>query len=141
MDSASHDFVLVDTGPLVAVLDTSDAQHEMCSRQLRGLRGSLLTCWPVLTEAAWLLRAFPNTFLTLLSLLQQGSFQLLTLTETDLPDITQILAKYRSLGVQLADACLLHLANREAIETVFTLDRRDFTVLRRAGGKKLRIIP
>jgi hypothetical protein len=36
---------------------------------------------------------------------------------------------------------LVHLANREGIETMFTLDRRDFRVLRLAGGKKFRVIP
>jgi hypothetical protein len=49
--------------------------------------------------------------------------------------------KYRSLGIQLADASLLHLGNRERIDTVFTLDRRDFGVVRPATGKKLRLIP
>lgn len=58
-----------------------------------------------------------------------------------LPGIAAILAKYAGLGIQLADASLVHLANREGIETMFTLDRRDFGVLRLAHGKKLRLIP
>jgi predicted nucleic acid-binding protein len=45
------------------------------------------------------------------------------------------------LGIQLADASLVYLANREGIETMFTLDRRDFGALRLARGKKLRLIP
>jgi predicted nucleic acid-binding protein len=55
--------------------------------------------------------------------------------------IAAILAKYKSLGLRLADAPLVHLANREAIDPVFTLDRRDFSVVRLAGGKRLRLIP
>jgi len=58
-----------------------------------------------------------------------------------LTGIAAILTRYRDLGVQLADASLVHLANREGIETVFTLDRRDFAVLRLARGKKFRLIP
>jgi len=61
--------------------------------------------------------------------------------EADIPAIAAILAKYQGLGIQLADASLLHLANREGIETMFTLDRRDFGVLRLANRKKLRLIP
>jgi predicted nucleic acid-binding protein len=60
--------------------------------------------------------------------------------EADLSGIAAILAKYQGLGIQLADACLVHLANREGIETVFTLDR-DFGVLRLTRGKKFRVIP
>jgi predicted nucleic acid-binding protein len=59
----------------------------------------------------------------------------------DLPAIAAILAKYEGLGIQLADASLVHLANREGIELVFTLDRRAFGVLRLARGKKFRLIP
>jgi hypothetical protein len=45
------------------------------------------------------------------------------------------------LRIQLADASLVHLANREGIESIFTLNWRDFGVLRLAHGKKLRLIP
>jgi hypothetical protein len=48
---------------------------------------------------------------------------------------------YEGLRIQLADASLVHLANREGNEVMFTLDRRDFGVLRLAHGKKLRPIP
>ncbi len=68
-------------------------------------------------------------------------FKLLALDERDLLGIAAILAKYEGLGIQLADVSLIHLANREGIETIFTLDRRDFSVLRLARGRKLRIIP
>jgi len=68
-------------------------------------------------------------------------FELLALDEADLSGIAAILGKYQGLGIQLADASLVHLANREGIETIFTLDRRDFSVLRLARGKKIRVIP
>lgn len=133
--------VLVDTGPIVAILSESDAHHHACVEQLQRLSNPLLTCWPVITEAAWLLRAYPLAVGRLLSSFNCRPFDLLPLTEADLSGIAAILARYRGLGIQLADASLLHLANREGIETMFTLDRRDFGVLRLARGKKLRLIP
>ena len=131
----------MDTGPIVAILSASDEHHEACVEQLRKIKGPLLTCWPVITEAAWLLRAYPQALGILLSSFSAQPFQLGSLEEADLPSIASILARYKDLGIQLADASLVHLANRERIETIFTLDRRDFSVLRMARGKKFRIIP
>ena len=133
--------ILVDTGPVVAILLASDEHHGACVEQLHHIRGPLLTCWPVITEAAWLLRAYPRAIRKLLASFHGRPFELVALGETDLPGIAGILVKYAGLGIQLADASLAHLANREGIETMFTLDRRDFGVLRLAHGKKLRLIP
>jgi hypothetical protein len=133
--------VLLDTGPIVAILSESDEHHKTCVEQLESIRGPLLTCWPVITEAAWLLRAYPLAIGKLLSGFNGRLFELASLGEADLAEIAAILAKYKGLGIQLADASLVHLANREKIETMFTLDRRDFKVLRLTGGKKFRLIP
>ncbi len=133
--------ILVDTGPIVAILLESDEHHEACVEQLRHITAPLLICWPVITEAAWLLRAYPQAIHRLLASFHNRPFALAPLGETDLPAIAAIQSKYRSLGIQLADASLVHLANREGIDTMFTLDRRDFSVLRLAHGKKLDLIP
>jgi predicted nucleic acid-binding protein len=133
--------VLIDTGPIVAILSASDEHHERCVEQLRGIQGKLLTCWPVVTEAARLLRKYPLALGTLLSSFDGRPFELIPLDEVDLSGIAAILVKYRGLGIQLADASLVHLANREGIEVIFTLDRRDFSVLRLARGRKIRVIP
>jgi hypothetical protein len=133
--------VLLDTGPIVAILSATDEHHDGCVEQLRALRGPLVTCWPVLTEAAWLLRKHPAAVTGLLALFEEGPFQIADLNATDIPAVTAILNRYAKLGIQLADASLVHLGNREGIGTIFTLDRRDFSVLRLSRGKKLRIVP
>jgi predicted nucleic acid-binding protein len=68
-------------------------------------------------------------------------FELSSLGEADLAEIAAILFKYKGLGIQLADASVYIWQNREGIETIFTLDRRDFNVLRPARGKKFCIVP
>ena len=136
--------ILIDTmGPIVAILSESDQHHEVCVEQLQRIKGPLLTCWPVITEAAWLLRAYPLAIAKLLSSFNGGPFELLSLNEGDLSGIAAgFSSKYRNLGLQIADASpWRHLANREEIETIFTLDRRDFGTLRLARGKKFRLIP
>ena len=125
----------------MAILLESDEHHEECVEQLRHLSAPLLTCWPVVTEVAWLLRSYPQAIRRFLSSFQGRPFGLLALEDKDVPAVAAILAKYRALGLQLADASLLRLANREGIETIFTLDRRDFGVVRLANGKRLRLIP
>jgi len=54
--------------------------------------------------------------------------------------INSILAKYQDQAFQFADACLMHLAEREKIDTVFTLDRKDFGVYRNKDKKPLSLV-
>ena len=133
--------VLVDTGPIVAILSPSDAKHSICVDQLRELLPPMVTCWPVLTEAAWLLRHDPAALTILMKSFHAGPFELAPLDSNDLAPMADILHRYRNLNLQLADAALLHLANRDKIHAVFTLDRRDFGALRLRTGKHLEIIP
>ena len=83
----------------------------------------------------------PRTIRKLLSSFHGGPFALASLDATDLPAVAAILVKYESLGIQIADASLVYLANRKKIDVMFTLDRRDFGVLRLARGKKPRLVP
>lgn len=133
--------VLLDTGPLVAILSRRDDYHRVCVEQLRELSPPLLACWPVLTEAAWLLRKEPLAIQRLFQGLETGLLKLLPLDETAAPWIATFLHRYRELGAQLADACLVYLAEHEQIETVFTLDRRDFSVYRLSDKRALNILP
>jgi predicted nucleic acid-binding protein len=132
--------VLVDTGPLVALRMEDEASHAQCLEALKRLPTPLLTCWPVLTEAAYLLRAYPEQLLELLDSANGGLLEILALTAGDVPPINGISRQYADQGFQLADAALMHLANREAVEHIFTLDIRDFTVFRPPAGKKLSIV-
>jgi predicted nucleic acid-binding protein len=133
--------VLVDTGPIVAVLTRTDSFHGVCVDQLRSLTPPLLTCWPVLTEASWLLRKQPRALDRLFSSFDSGLFRLVDLDESDMPWLARFLLQYRTLGTQLADAALVCLAERDEINTVFTLDRRDFSVYRLSRNRALRLLP
>jgi len=133
--------VLVDTGPLVAILLRTDEHHESCVNTLRSIPGPLFSCWPVITEAAWLLRADQRSVLQLLRSISEGFLVLLPLTDSDANAIAEVMSKYREMQPQLADAALVHLAQREGINTIFTLDRRDFAVYRNSQKRSFRILP
>jgi predicted nucleic acid-binding protein len=133
--------VLLDTGPLVAILSEDDANHQRCLGELDQLRPPLLTCWPVLTEAHWLLRNNARAVDGLFQSFNAGLTALLPLDAKAPPWIAAFLRRYRRLGAQLVDAALVHLAERENIPTIFTLDRRDFTVYRYGKNRSLNLIP
>jgi predicted nucleic acid-binding protein len=70
-----------------------------------------------------------------------GFLELLPLSGVEGGALADLLAKYASLRPQLADVALVHLANRDDIDTIFTLDRRDFSVYRSAKNRAFRIVP
>ena len=133
--------ILLDTGPLVAIYSRNQVEHEACVEQLRDLDSPLLTCWPVITEAAWLMRRFPSGLQHLLRDIESGIFHPLSLEPDAVPWIAAFLRRYRDLPADLADAALMYLAERENIDTIFTLDRRDFSVYRLRGNRSARLLP
>ena len=133
--------ILLDTGPLVALLAKSDAHHQLCVETLATLPPPLLTCWPVLTEAAWILRKQSRPLDRIAEAHAAGMFGLLPLEGDSLGDIAAIMRRYEDSGIQFADAALAHLAERENIRTIFTLDRRDFSIIRLKRNRALRLIP
>jgi uncharacterized protein len=133
--------ILLDTGPLVALLAGSDSRHQICADTFARLSPPLLTCWPVLTEAAWLLRKQHRPIDRLADAHAAGMFALLPLEGDSLTGIAAIMRRYEDVGLQFADAALVHLAERENIRTVYTTDLRDFSIIRLKRNRALRIIP
>lgn len=132
---------LVDTGPLVAVLAKRDLHHATCVEILKTLQPPLVTCWPVITEAAYLLRQSPAAVRGLFRMLERNFLVLPPFEAAAAPWITQFFSQYQDQEPQLADAALVYLAEREQLETVFTLDHRHFNVYRIAGDRALRLLP
>jgi len=133
--------VLVDTGPLYAIIDERDEHHSACVDVLQTLQSPLITCWPVLTEAAWLLRGNPPGTQRLLAGFDTGLLSLAVLDEAAAAWIARFMHQYSDLPAQLADAALMYLAERDGVGTVFTLDRRDFSVYRTCDGRALTLLP
>jgi len=133
--------VLVDTGPLVAIMLRADEHHKICVDTLRDLPGPLFSCWPVITEAAWLLRGHRGVVQQLLDSVAGGFLEILPLQSAEASEIGKVMEKYRNIRAQLADAALVYLAERDGFDVVFTLDRRDFSVYRVGRKGVLRIVP
>jgi len=133
--------ILVDAGPLIALASPRDRHHDSCRDQFALIKPPLFTCWPVLAEVAWLLRSRPAAVQSVLSSCNGTFLALLHLAELDAPKIATLMQKYADQRMQLADAAIVHLADREKVSTIFTLDRRDFSVYRRPDGSSFDVIP
>ena len=132
--------VLVDTGPIVAIFDEGDADHEVCLETLRSIRCPLITIWPVITEAMHLLSASSQTQDRLWELIARGSLRLTDLATPNISRMRQLMRKYSDLPMDLADAALVCVAERDNIRTIFTLDR-DFRVYAPSHVRSFRLLP
>lgn len=133
--------ILVDAGPLVALVDADDQHHEQCVAALKGLREPLATVWPPLTEAMYLLNDLPAAQEALCEMLVRKALDLLPLGLIDLPRIRELMRKYSDRRMDLADAALIRVAEREGIRKIFTVDTSDFRVYRIHGRIRPSIIP
>ena len=133
--------ILVDAGALVALADASDQHHARCLRAIQEVREPLGTVWPAVTEAFDRLSDVARGPQTVLEMLRRGAIQVLPLGVEDVPRMQELVAKYRDQPMDLADAALVRVAERDGLDRVFTVDRRDFGVYRIGGRKAFRIIP
>lgn len=124
--------ILVDTGPLVAAANSSDAHHARCAAALAECPGPRLVPGLVIAETCYLLardagpqveasflRAFPSGFLTVVDAMTD-----------DLARTADLVEQYADLPLGGTDACLVAMAERLGIEVIITLNVRHFSVVR-----------
>jgi predicted nucleic acid-binding protein len=133
--------ILVDAGPMVALLSRGDQHHARCVSALRRLKEPLGTVWPAVTEAMFLLADRPDAQAALAGKLESGAIALAPLDHRDVARIRELMTKYADLPMDFTDAALVRVAERDGIDTVFTIDRRDFSVYRLDGRRRLRVVP
>lgn len=135
----AHRSVIADAGPLVAYLKRDDEHHAWAEECFRRFHAPLRTCDAALSEAFFLLQQTHGGCEQLLALLERGlvvpDFEL----AAELPAVAQLLRRYRSVPMSLADACLVRMAERERDPAIFTLDS-DFKIYRRHGRQTIPLI-
>lgn len=133
--------MLVDAGPLIALIHKDDANHARCVAVLQTLTEPLCTVWPALTEAMCLLNFSWKAQEALWEMVERGVVELAALEARDLSRMRELMKKYRDLPMDLADAALVAMGERERIRRVFTLDRRNFEVYRPTKLGRFIIVP
>lgn len=131
---------LIDTGAMLALLDADDHWHRRCSEIFPSLRLPLGTSVAVLTETFHLLKRSvePSRAWRFIC---SGAVTVLPLSDADMPDLQTLMDRYRDRPMDFADATLVHLARREQLDTVFTIDHDDFETYRIDGRRPFRIVP
>ena len=133
--------MLVDAGPMVAMLNRRDRDHEACVNVLKKLRRPLLSTWMPVTEAMYLLDFSVAAQGALLEMIERGALRILAIGNQDLPGIRALMKKYSDQPMDFADATLVHVAQREALYELFTLDQHDFGVYRLKQDKSFTVFP
>jgi uncharacterized protein len=133
--------ILVDTGPLVALIHQDDNEHRLCKETFLTFSEPLGTVWPVLTEALYLLNFSWEAQNALWEMIQAGAVEILPLGTDDVARMRDLMRKYRDLPMDLADAALVRIAERERLRRIFTLDRRDFQIYRPSRIGRFAVLP
>jgi predicted nucleic acid-binding protein len=133
--------LIVDTGPLVALLDATDPDHERCADLLQRSTEPRVVPVCVLVEVEYLLRPWPEAFAALLADVEAGGIELLDLPARWLLRAGELVDRYRDLPLGLVDATVVAATEMLREAKVATLDHRRFTVVRPAHTAALTLLP
>ena len=128
--------VVLDTGPLVALLDADEQHHEWAVEQLGTIRAPFLTCQAVIAEACYLLRRMDRAIAQIAVYLERDVIRDVFDFGANVQRAFRLMRKYRDVPMSLADACLVCLAEDTADSVVFTLDS-DFGIYRYHGRRTI----
>ena len=131
--------VLLDTGPLVAFLNSRDADHDWVTSQWRQARPPFLTSESVLTEATYVLGGHGGNPDSPLALVERNVIRVDFSLSDNLGPVRRLMKKYRSTPMSLADASLVRMSELHSDSSVFTLDA-DFKIYRRHGRQVIPLI-
>lgn len=131
--------ILVDSGPLIALFDTSDKYHQTCVEFIKSNPYELLTSLASITEVLHLLDFSRNAQTDFLSWIIAGAVTIEDITQNDLMRIKELIEKYADLPMDFADACLVCLGEKYNICDVATIDS-DFDVYRFNKTKAFRTV-
>jgi hypothetical protein len=132
---------LLDTGAILALLDRDDAWHSACRQAFSSLRLPLATSAAVLAELFHLMGHSRHETDAAWRFLRSGAVTLLSIDDADVPALESLMKKYHDRPMDFADATLVHLAARESLSTVFTVDHDNFETYRIGGRRRFRILP
>lgn len=135
--------LILDTGPLYASPDRSDADHTSCRRLIENTTEELVIPAPVLVEVDYWIRTrlYPGVLLSVLDDIASGAYRVEELQRADFVRIRQLCAQYADADIGFVDAAVLAVVERLNEPRLATLDRRHFGTLRPRHTEALHLLP
>lgn len=129
--------IIADTSALFALVDEAQQDHQRVGAAVARERGPLLLSVFVLAELDFLLATRIGTAaeLSFLRSVADGDYRTETFDESEIGAAADLIERYRSLDIGLADASIVVLAARAGTHRVLTLDERHFRLLRPMRGE------
>ena len=131
--------VILDTGPLVALLNQRETQHLWTKGRLAEIQPPLLTCEAVLSKACFLLRDVHGGQAAVMATLSSGLVQVAFSLSDHSAGVEELMARFASVPMSLADACLVGMAEMRPGSAVMTFDS-DFFVYRKNRNEPISVI-
>lgn len=132
---------IVDTGPLVAVADDAEPDHDRCVEVLQRRDLDLVIPALVVAEAAYIIARRLGAHAEATFVRGLSSFAIEAPAAADWPSIADVVERYADLDLGTTDASIVVLADRLETDVVITLDRRHFGVVRSPSGRAFRLLP
>jgi predicted nucleic acid-binding protein len=131
--------ILVDTGPIVALLNRNDRYHRWTTDQMAGLKPPLHTCESVLSEVCFRLQQSSLDVSGIFELIDRKVLVISFELKTVFSRVAALMQKYSNLPIDLADACLVAMAEKVSNARVLTLDG-DFLIYRTSARQIIPVI-
>ncbi|MGQ9870110.1 type II toxin-antitoxin system VapC family toxin [Leptodesmis sp.] len=128
--------VLLDTGPLVALIDRRDHYHAWATKTVAKFPAPFLSCEAVLSEACFLLGQVVNGKAAVMGMVEAGHIKIPFHLEAESDRVNELLTRYQSVPMSLADACLVRMAEMYTTSELLTLDS-DFTIYRKTTNQPI----
>jgi uncharacterized protein len=132
---------LIDTSALLALVRQRDPWHQRCVASLQSASFPLVTTAAVLTETFYFAIKWGGLVEHVWTFARSGRVALAPIADADLPHLEALMARYSDRPMDFADATLVHVAEREGLRTILTIDHDDFETYRIGRNAKFRILP
>jgi predicted nucleic acid-binding protein len=133
---------LLDTGPLVALLDRSEPSHALVRKFVASLSGTrLITTGGVVTEAFYFLSDVQDGPARLASFLEASATEVRDVFGPNaLAAAVRLMNKYADIPMDFPDATLVWTAEQTGTDSIMTLDRRGFSSFRFAKNRRFDLV-
>lgn len=135
--------IILDSGVLIAAADADDTHHQACARLLDLAGEQFVVPAGVVVEVCWMLGRHVSAQVeaSFLQSLAEGELHVEPLTASDYQRVGELVLTYQNLPLGAVDAMVVAVAERLGADTIATIDRRDFTVVRPRHVDHFRLVP